>query len=99
MSADHWIRLIDQAAAEGDDAKRHDLYQQAQEIIMNEDAAYIPIAYNRSPLALSPRVQGFINPPEDWFQLWTVYVFGGVILSARLHTNPPPGEKQRVAAT
>ena len=28
--------------------------------------------YNRAPLALSPRVEGFINPPEDWFQLWTV---------------------------
>jgi hypothetical protein len=39
---------------------------------MNEDAAYIPITFNRSPLALSSRVKGFINPPEDWFQLWTV---------------------------
>jgi peptide/nickel transport system substrate-binding protein len=64
--------LFDQAAAEHDDAKRKELYQQAQEIIMNEDAAFIPITFDRAPLALSPRVQGFVNPPEDWFQLWTV---------------------------
>ncbi len=64
--------LFDQAAAEHDDAKRKTLYQQAQEIIMNEDAAFIPITFDRAPLALSPRVQGFVNPPEDWFQLWTV---------------------------
>ena len=50
--------LFDQAAAELDDAKRRSLYQQAQDIIMNEDAAYIPITFNRSPLALSPRVKG-----------------------------------------
>ena len=68
--------LFDQAAAELDDAKRRSLYQQAQDIIMNEDAAYIPITFNRSPLALSPRVKGFINPPEDWFQLWTVSLEG-----------------------
>ncbi|MBL8128266.1 MAG: ABC transporter substrate-binding protein [Thermomicrobiales bacterium] len=68
--------LFDQAAAELDDAKRHDLYQQAQEIILHEDFAYIPITFDRAPLALSPRVQGFINPPEDWFQLWTVSLEG-----------------------
>lgn len=68
--------LFDQAAAELDDAKRHDLYQQAQEIIMHEDAAYIPITFDRAPLALSSRVKGFVNPPEDWFQLWTVSLEG-----------------------
>jgi peptide/nickel transport system substrate-binding protein len=68
--------LFDQAAAELDDAKRHDLYQQAQEIILHEDFAYIPITFDRAPLALSPRVQGFVNPPEDWFQLWTVSLEG-----------------------
>jgi peptide/nickel transport system substrate-binding protein len=66
--------LFDQAAAELDDAKRRDLYQQAHQIIMMEDAAFIPITFDRSPLALSSRVKGFVNPPEDWFQLWTVEV-------------------------
>jgi peptide/nickel transport system substrate-binding protein len=69
-------KLFDQAAAESDDAKRRALYQQAQQIIMHDDAAYIPITFNRSPLALSTRVKGFINPPEDWFQLWTVSLEG-----------------------
>ncbi|MFN8591694.1 MAG: ABC transporter substrate-binding protein [Thermomicrobiales bacterium] len=68
--------LFDQAAAELDDAKRRDLYQQAQEIILHEDAAYIPVTFDRAPLALSSRVKGFVNPPEDWFQLWTVSVEG-----------------------
>ena len=43
---------------------------------MHEDAAYIPITFDRAPLALSSRVQGFVNPPEDWFQLWTVTLEG-----------------------
>jgi peptide/nickel transport system substrate-binding protein len=66
-------QLFDQAAAEHDDEKRKALYQQAQQII-HDDAAFIPITYDRAPLALSSRVHGFINPPEDWFQLWTVEV-------------------------
>lgn len=66
--------LFDQAAAEHDDEKRKALYQQAHQIIMMEDAAFIPITFDRAPLALSPRVKGFVNPPEDWFQLWTVEV-------------------------
>ncbi len=68
--------LFDQAAAEHDPEKRKSLYQQAQQIIMHEDAAFIPITFDRAPLALSPRVKGFVNPPEDWFQLWTVEVDG-----------------------
>lgn len=66
--------LFDQAAAEHDAEKRKALYQQAQEIIMHQDAAFIPVTFDRAPIALSPRVKGFINPPEDWFQLWTVEV-------------------------
>lgn len=66
--------LFDQAAAEHDDEARKALYQQAHQIIMMEDAAFLPITFDRSPIALSPRVKGFINPPEDWFQLWTVEV-------------------------
>lgn len=68
--------LVDQSAAEMDDAKRHDLYQQAQKIILNEDFAYIPITFDRAPLALATCVQGFVNPPEGWVQLWTVALEG-----------------------
>jgi peptide/nickel transport system substrate-binding protein len=66
-------QLFDQAAAEHDDEKRKALYQQAQQLI-HDDAAFIPVTYDRAPLALSSRVKGFVNPPEDWFQLWTVEV-------------------------
>lgn len=66
-------KLFDQAAAEHDNEKRKALYQQAQQIIHN-DAAFIAITYDRAPLALSSRVKGFVNPPEDWFELWTVEV-------------------------
>lgn len=66
--------LFDQAAVESDDEARKALYQQAHQIIMMEDAAFIPISFDRAPLALSPKVKGFVNPPEDWFQLWTVEI-------------------------
>ena len=65
-------KLFDEAAITADPDKRRELYQEAQRIAVMEDAAYIPITFNRSPLALSPKVKGFVNPPEDWFQLWTV---------------------------
>ena len=25
-------------------------------------------------VVLSPKVKGFVNPPEEWFQLWTPWV-------------------------
>ena len=68
--------LFDQAAAEHDAEKRKSLYQQAQQLMIMDDAAFIPITFDRAPLALSSKIQGFINPPEDWFQLWTVTVKG-----------------------
>ncbi len=64
--------LFDRAAQEYDDAKRRDLYQQANHIILMEDAAFAPYTFDLQPIALSSKVQGFVNPPEDWFQLWTV---------------------------
>jgi hypothetical protein len=41
-------------------------------IIDVEAAACIPIHVDRAPLALSSKVKGFVNPPEEWFQLWMV---------------------------
>lgn len=64
--------LFDKAAVEGNPENRRALYQEAQRIAIMDDAAFIPITFDRAPIALSPSVQGFINPPEDWFQLWTV---------------------------
>ena len=39
-----------------------------------DDAAYVPIDDDLQPILLSPKVKGFVNPPEDWYDLSTVSV-------------------------
>ncbi|PZR67274.1 MAG: hypothetical protein DLM66_11785 [Candidatus Dormiibacter spiritus] len=68
--------LLDKAAKEFDDAKRRDLYQKAHQIVIMEDAAFAPYTFDLAPIALTSKVKGFVNPPEDWFQLWTVSLSG-----------------------
>jgi hypothetical protein len=41
---------------------------------MEEDAAFFPICNDLNLVVLSPKVKGFVNPPEEWFQLWTPWV-------------------------
>jgi hypothetical protein len=66
-----------QAARRGDcharSRRRKALYQKANRIIM-DDAAYVPIDDDLQPILLSPKVKGFVNPPEDWYDLSTVSV-------------------------
>jgi peptide/nickel transport system substrate-binding protein len=64
--------LLDKAAEEPNVADQRGPYQEAQRIFLHGDAAFVPITFDRAPMAISPRVKGFINPPENWFQLWTV---------------------------
>ncbi len=66
-------KLLDQAILESDPAKAKVLYQKANRIIM-DDAAYVPIVDDLQPILLSPKVKGFVNPPEDWYDLSTVSV-------------------------
>lgn len=66
-------KLFDQALAEGDPAKSADLYRQAQQIISDE-AAFIPIINDSQPVVLSPKVKGFVNPAQDWFDFSTVWI-------------------------
>jgi peptide/nickel transport system substrate-binding protein len=66
--------LLDQARAELDDKKRATLYRQIDKIIMEDDAAFFPICNDLNLVVLSPKVKGFVNPPEEWFQLWTPWV-------------------------
>ena len=42
-------------------------------MIMN-DADYVPSVDDLDPVILSPKVHGFVNPPEDWYDLSTVSV-------------------------
>jgi peptide/nickel transport system substrate-binding protein len=67
-------RLLDQAREELNDQKRAALYRQIDRVIMEEDAAFLPIVNDLNLVVLSPRVKGFVNPPEEWFQLSTPYL-------------------------
>ena len=67
-------RLLDAGRAELNEAKRANIYRQVDKIIMEEDAAFLPIVNDLNLVVLNPRVKGFVNPPEEWFQLWTPWV-------------------------
>ena len=69
--------LLDQARGEADSAKRASLYRQIDKIIMEEDASFLPICNDLNLVVLSPKVKGFVNPPEEWFQLSTPWVEKG----------------------
>ncbi len=66
-------KLLDQAVTERDTAKMKEIYQKANRIIM-DDAAFVPTVDDLQPMILSPKVKGFVNPPEDWFDLSIVSV-------------------------
>ena len=66
--------LLDTARGELDEKKRTAVYRQIDKIIMEEDAAFFPICNDLNLVVLSPKVKGFVNPPEEWFQLWTPWV-------------------------
>ncbi len=66
-------RLLDQAILTADPGGARALYQQADKTIM-EDAAFVPLVDDLQPILLSPKVKGFVNPPEDWYDLSTVSV-------------------------
>jgi ABC-type transport system substrate-binding protein len=55
-------RLLDQARTELDEATRLDLYQQAEEIIV-QDAPWIPLTHGKSSVLIKPYVQGYEIPP------------------------------------
>lgn len=61
-------KLLNAAILERDVGKMKDIYQKANRIIM-DDAAFVPYIDDLQPMLLSPKVKGFVNPPEDWFDL------------------------------
>jgi peptide/nickel transport system substrate-binding protein len=66
-------KLLDAAILEQDTAKMKEIYQKANRLIM-DDAAFVPTVDDLQPMLLSDKVKGFVNPPEDWFDLSTVSV-------------------------
>lgn len=64
---------IDEARAELDQEKRKRLYQQIQQLIMEDGATIIP--YFRAVLtAARKHVQGFVPHPAGWLSLWDVTI-------------------------
>ena len=39
-----------------------------------DDAAFIPFLDDFQPILTADYVKGFVNPPEDWVDLSTVYI-------------------------
>jgi len=54
--------LLDQARGELDSQKRLKLYQQAEQLIL-EDAAWVPLYFNVEDWLIKPYVQDFQIPP------------------------------------
>ena len=65
--------LLDEAIVTADPVAAAALYQKANRIIM-DDAAFVPVVDDLQPIILSPKVKGFVNPPEDWYDLSIVSV-------------------------
>jgi|FLYL01.1.fsa_nt_gi oligopeptide transport system substrate-binding protein len=54
-------RLLDEAETETDEARRMELYQQAEEIIVDE-APWIPLYHGKSGVLVKPYVKGYVVP-------------------------------------
>ncbi len=65
--------LLDGAVGQKDQAKAREMYQQANRIIMDE-AGFVPLLDDMQPMFTSARVKGFVNPPEDWIDLSTIWI-------------------------
>jgi peptide/nickel transport system substrate-binding protein len=68
-------KTLDLAAVELDDKKRHDLYRQANRLLM-EDAAFVPIVHDLAPVVYHPKVKGFVHTALESFDLTTVWLDG-----------------------
>ncbi len=54
--------LVEKARVEQDGAKRIELYQQAEKMLLADDAT-VPIAHSQSFMLVKPEVKGFVLPP------------------------------------
>lgn len=60
---DDFEALIKEASAETDDAKRGELYNQAEEILLNEQTGTVPLVYYTGGQVFSDRVLNYDQPP------------------------------------
>jgi len=66
-------RLMDEAVQIKDEAKAREVYQKINRLVM-EDAAFVPIIDDLQPIFTAPNVKGFVNPPNDWYDLSTIWI-------------------------
>ena len=66
--------LFNEARKTRDEAKATELYRQANQIIMGEDAAFLPVVSYYNPILLAPNVKGFVNAQENWYDFTLVSV-------------------------
>jgi len=55
-------RLLEQADTETDESRRLSLYQQAEQIIVN-DVPWIPLFHDKLSVLIKPYVKGYLLPP------------------------------------
>lgn len=65
--------LLDEALIEMDDERRYELYKQANMLIA-EDAAFVPVVHDSAPYLLGPNVHGFMHAPQEWMDFRTVWL-------------------------
>jgi peptide/nickel transport system substrate-binding protein len=68
-------KVLDMAAVELDDQKRHALYRQANRLLM-EDAAFVPIVHDLAPIVYHKKVKGLVHTALESFDLTTVWLDG-----------------------
>jgi oligopeptide transport system substrate-binding protein len=74
----HWVneeydRIVDEAAFESDPQKRHELYVQAEQILVEEDAAIIPIYWYTNVEVSKPYVtRTFGAGGQEAFEKWSL---------------------------
>jgi len=66
-------RVMDQARREMNEQRRLQLYRQAEKIIA-EDAPWLFVVHDRSPIAYRAKVQNFVAPPSWNFDLRQVWL-------------------------
>ena len=59
--------LVERAAREADPERRQGLYDQAQQILCEEDVPIVPLFVTASNFALARRVHGFVPTPMDLY--------------------------------
>ena len=68
-------KILEQARVESDSNARYKLYQQAEQMIV-DDAAWIPLWFTKSYVLVKPYVKGYDITPMIIPQLKDVYIEG-----------------------